>query len=93
MGTMICSWNKIELALCDVVADGARLTNNLFSVGSGSVYACGVLDSGYNRDLTAKDSCELPFCYILQEFFLKEKKTDTYTFIITIKLLLLYTSQ
>ncbi|WAR12130.1 PSB5-like protein [Mya arenaria] len=29
-----------------VDSDGERLTNNLFSVGSGSVYAYGVLDSG-----------------------------------------------
>ena len=30
-----------------VDSDGTRLTNNMFSVGSGSTYAYGVLDSGY----------------------------------------------
>ena len=29
-----------------VDSDGTRLTNELFSVGSGSTYAYGVLDSG-----------------------------------------------
>ncbi len=27
--------------------DGTRLTNNIFSVGSGSTYAYGILDSEY----------------------------------------------
>ena len=30
-----------------VDSDGTRLTNHMFSVGSGSTYAYGVLDSGY----------------------------------------------
>ena len=42
-----------------VDSDGERLTNNLFSVGSGSVYAYGVLDSGYKWDLEVKDALDL----------------------------------
>ena len=30
-----------------VDSDGTRLTNDMFSVGSGSTYAYGVLDNGY----------------------------------------------
>lgn len=42
-----------------VDSDGERLTNNVFSVGSGSVYAYGVLDSGYSWDLSVKEALEL----------------------------------
>lgn len=42
-----------------VDSDGERLTNNLFSVGSGSVYAYGVLDSGYKWDLSVKEALDL----------------------------------
>ena len=40
-------------------SDGERLTNNIFSVGSGSVYAYGVLDSGYRWDLSVDEAREL----------------------------------
>ena len=39
--------------------DGTRLTNDLFSVGSGSTYAYGVLDSCYRYDMSAEDAREL----------------------------------
>ena len=42
-----------------VDSDGERLTNNIFSVGSGSVYAYGVLDSGYSWDLSVADAIDL----------------------------------
>ena len=42
-----------------VDSDGERLTNNMFSVGSGSVYAYGVLDSGYDWDMSVKDALDL----------------------------------
>ena len=42
-----------------VDSDGERLTNNLFSVGSGSLYAYGVLDSGYDWDMSVKDALDL----------------------------------
>merc|ERR1739848_29471 len=52
MGTMICGWDKKGPGLYYVDSDGTRLTNNLFSVGSGSMYAYGVLDAGYRWDLS-----------------------------------------
>merc|ERR1711860_206356 len=44
MGTMICGWDKKGPGLYYVDSDGQRMTNPVFSVGSGSVFAYGVLD-------------------------------------------------
>lgn len=59
MGTMICGWDKKGPGLYYVDSDGTRLTNNLFSVGSGSTYAYGVLDSGYKWDLSEEEAYDL----------------------------------
>ncbi|XP_013405272.1 proteasome subunit beta type-5 [Lingula anatina] len=59
MGTMICGWDKKGPGLYYVDSDGTRITNNMFSVGSGSTYAYGVMDSGYSWDLSVKDAYEL----------------------------------
>jgi len=59
MGTMICGWDKKGPGLFYVDSDGTRLTNNLFSVGSGSTYAYGVLDAGYRWDLSVPEAHEL----------------------------------
>ena len=42
-----------------VDTDGNRFTHHIFSVGSGSTYAYGVLDSSYNWDLTVDAAREL----------------------------------
>ncbi|CAN0338895.1 unnamed protein product [Discosporangium mesarthrocarpum] len=44
MGTMIAGWDKTGPQLYYVDDDGTRLHGNIFSVGSGSTYAYGVLD-------------------------------------------------
>ncbi|CAD5111167.1 DgyrCDS503 [Dimorphilus gyrociliatus] len=59
MGTMIVGWDKKGPGLYYVDNDGTRLTDNLFSVGSGSTYAYGVLDSGYKWDLTDEEAYNL----------------------------------
>jgi 20S proteasome subunit beta 5 len=59
MGTMVCGWDKTGPGLYYVDSDGTRLTNYLFSVGSGSTYAYGVLDSGYRYDLSVEEACDL----------------------------------
>lgn len=59
MGTMICGWDKTGPALFYVDSDGQRLKGDLFSVGSGSTYAYGVLDQGYSWDLSDEDAQEL----------------------------------
>ena len=42
-----------------VDSDGQRMTNAIFSVGSGSLYAYGVLDSGYKWELTVAEAIDL----------------------------------
>ena len=42
-----------------VDSDGNRMPGNVFSVGSGSLYAYGVLDSGYRWDMTDEEAYEL----------------------------------
>ena len=42
-----------------VDSDGTRLSNDMFSVGSGATYAYGVLDSGYKWDLTVEEAIQL----------------------------------
>ncbi|KAI8800444.1 proteasome component PRE2 [Cladochytrium replicatum] len=59
MGTMITGWDKSGPGLYYVDSDGQRLKGNLFSVGSGSTFAYGVLDSGYDYDLSVHDAIEL----------------------------------
>jgi len=59
MGTMIAGWDKTGPNLFYVDSDGTRLKGQRFSVGSGSTYAYGVLDSGYRWDLTPDQATEL----------------------------------
>ncbi|KIJ26736.1 hypothetical protein M422DRAFT_216150, partial [Sphaerobolus stellatus SS14] len=59
MGTMICGWDKTGSALYYVDADGTRLKGDIFSVGSGSTFAYGVLDQGYRWDLTDEEAQDL----------------------------------
>lgn len=59
MGTMICGWDKKGPGLYYVDSDGTRLTNDMFSVGSGSTYAYGVLDSGYKWELDVESAYDL----------------------------------
>lgn len=59
MGVMIAGWDKKGPGLYYVDNDGNRMAGNAFSVGSGSITAYGVLDSGYRRDLTDAEAQEL----------------------------------
>lgn len=59
VGTMICGWDKRGPGLYYVDSDGSRLNNNIFSVGSGSPYAYGVLDTGHRDDLSVEEAYEL----------------------------------
>ncbi|KAI8067156.1 proteasome component PRE2 [Gongronella butleri] len=59
MGTMVTGWDKQGPHLFYVDSDGTRLKGDLFSVGSGSTFAYGVLDSGYDYDLSVSDALEL----------------------------------
>ena len=44
MGTMVTGWDKSGAQLYYVDNDATRIHGDLFSVGSGSTYAYGVLD-------------------------------------------------
>lgn len=59
MGTMITGWDKTGPQLYYVDNDASRIHGDLFSVGSGSTYAYGVLDSYYRKDLTVAEAIEL----------------------------------
>lgn len=59
MGTMICGWDKKGPGLYYVDSDGTRVANDMFSVGSGSIYAYGVMDVGYRWDLTEEEAYDL----------------------------------
>ena len=59
MGTMICGWDETGPQIYYVDSDGQRMPGNLFSVGSGSTFAYGVLDTGYKYDLETPEALEL----------------------------------
>lgn len=60
LGSMICGWDhKKGPRIYMVDNDARRIPGNLFSVGSGSVYAYGVLDKGYKFDMTDEEAFDL----------------------------------
>ncbi|KAM4020779.1 proteasome subunit beta type-8 [Anomaloglossus baeobatrachus] len=59
VGSMICGWDEKGPGLYYVDENGTRLTNDMFSTGSGSSYAYGVMDSGYRKDLSPKEAYDL----------------------------------
>ena len=59
MGTMVTGWDETGPQLYYVDNDGTRLHSHLFSVGSGSTYAYGVLDTYYDYDMTVEQAIDL----------------------------------
>ncbi|KAL0813116.1 hypothetical protein Bca101_069559 [Brassica carinata] len=59
VGTMIAGWDETGPGLYYVDNEGGRLKGDRFSVGSGSPYAYGVLDSGYKFDMSVEEASEL----------------------------------
>jgi len=59
MGTMVTGWDKTGPQLYYVDDDGTRLHGHLFSVGSGSTYAYGILDTFYRKDLSVDEAIDL----------------------------------
>ncbi|KAF6774673.1 hypothetical protein AHF37_06111 [Paragonimus kellicotti] len=59
IGTTIVGWDKRGAGIYYVDNDGQRLTGDLFSVGSGSLYAYGVLDTNYKFQMKDEDAYEL----------------------------------
>jgi len=58
-GTMVAGWDKKGPSLYMVDDQGERYKGQRFSVGSGSPFAYGVLDSGYRHDLSLEEAVEL----------------------------------
>jgi len=59
MGTMIAGWDKTGPHLYYVDDNGTRLKGDIFSVGSGSTYAYGVLDTYYDYNMSVDQAVEL----------------------------------
>lgn len=59
VGSMIAGWDPQGPGLYYVDSDGQRTKGQVFSVGSGSLYAYGVLDEGYKWDMSVEDAIEL----------------------------------
>jgi len=59
MGIMIAGYDKRGPGLYYVDSDGERTSGQVFSVGSGSIFAYGVLDQGYSYDLEDEAAYDL----------------------------------
>lgn len=60
LGVMISGWDHNKGPKIYMVDnDGRRVPGKMFSVGSGSVYAYGVLDKGYRFDMTDEEAYDL----------------------------------
>ncbi|KAI8319079.1 proteasome-domain-containing protein [Martensiomyces pterosporus] len=59
MGTMVAGWDERGPGLYYVDSEGQRVANDLFSVGSGSTFAYGVLDSNYRYDMDLEEAKDL----------------------------------
>lgn len=56
---MITGWDKTGPQLFYVDSDGQRIKSDLFSVGSGSTYAYGVLDAEYHFEMSVEQAIDL----------------------------------
>jgi len=59
MGTMIAGWDETGPQLYYVDNDATRLKGKMFSCGSGSTHAYGILDNYYREDMTVEEAIDL----------------------------------
>ncbi|KAH0788070.1 proteasome subunit beta type 5 [Histomonas meleagridis] len=59
IGSMICGYDNTGPHIFYVDNDGSRIAGKRFSVGSGSTYALGVLDTDWRSDMTKEEACAL----------------------------------
>lgn len=59
LGSMVCGWDKDGPGLYYVDNDGLRVRGDLFSVGSGSPIAYGVLSNYYKYDMEKEEALDL----------------------------------
>ena len=62
-----------------VDSDGERTPGECFSVGSGSIFAYGVLDAGYSYDLTDEEAYDLGRYVLLHHFPTLDTRHPLYT--------------
>lgn len=70
VGCMLTGWDNEGPQLYYLDNDGTRIKGNIFSCGSGSTYAYGVLDTYYKYSLSTDEAIELgisfdSFLYLL----------------------------
>lgn len=56
MGMILAGGDMNQVSLYYLDSDGTRTMGKVFSVGSGSIFAYGVLDSGYKWELTDEEA-------------------------------------
>jgi 20S proteasome subunit beta 5 len=61
MGTMVGGWDDKGPQLYYVDDDGKCLKGNVFSCGSGSTFAFGVMDSQYRFDMTEEEAAKIAY--------------------------------
>lgn len=59
IGSMVCGWGSDGPAIYYVDDSGNCVNGQIFSVGSGSLFAYGVLNGGYSYDLEKEEAIEL----------------------------------
>jgi 20S proteasome subunit beta 5 len=69
VGTMVAGWDPDGPGLYYCDSDGSRVKGQRFSVGSGSTYAYGVLDRGYDYNMDADTAIKLAQRAIFQATF------------------------
>lgn len=69
MGMILAGGDKKDVSLYYLDSDGTRTKGKIFSVGSGSIFAYGILDSGYSWDLSDEDAYGKPQNFLLIQHF------------------------
>uniref|UniRef100_A0A4W3H2N8 proteasome endopeptidase complex n=1 Tax=Callorhinchus milii TaxID=7868 RepID=A0A4W3H2N8_CALMI len=59
LASLLCGWERVRAEVWYVCYDGTRLNGEVLSVGSGSPYAYGVLDSGYRQGMPTSEALAL----------------------------------
>lgn len=59
VGVMISGWDKKGPGLYYIDSEGNRFAGDIFSVGSGATYAYGVMDGGYDFNLSDDEAFDL----------------------------------
>jgi 20S proteasome subunit beta 5 len=59
IGTIIIGWDQNGPGIYYIDSEGNRLKTKIISVGSGSTYAYGILDSSYRWELSIEEACDI----------------------------------